>query len=148
MRIYQKQFNELTINELYDLLRLRAKVFVVEQQAAYQDLDDKDQESIHLFIKNDEDLIVSYVRVLPRGLSYETDASIGRVVTDPDYRKNKYTKALISQGIQIILNEFKTRTIRISAQTYLINYYSTFGFKVVSEQYLEDGLPHKEMLLE
>ncbi|MFA7376236.1 MAG: GNAT family N-acetyltransferase [Acholeplasmataceae bacterium] len=148
MRIYQKQFNELTINELYDLLRLRAKVFVVEQQAAYQDLDDKDQESIHLFIKNDEDLIVSYVRVLPRGLSYETDASIGRVVTDPDYRKNKYTKALISQGIQIILNEFKTRTIRISAQTYLIDYYSTFGFKVVSEEYLEDGLPHKEMLLE
>jgi ElaA protein len=148
MHIYQKQFNELTINELYDLLRLRAKVFVVEQQAAYQDLDDKDQESIHLFIKNDEDLIVSYVRVLPRGLSYETDASIGRVVTDPDYRKNKYTKALISQGIQIILNEFKTRTIRISAQTYLIDYYSTFGFKVVSEEYLEDGLPHKEMLLE
>lgn len=148
MRIYQKQFNELTINELYDLLKLRAKVFVVEQQAAYQDLDDKDQESIHLFIKNDEDLIVSYVRVLPRGLSYETDASIGRVVTDPDYRKNKYTKALISQGIQIILNEFKTRTIRISAQTYLIDYYSTFGFKVVSEEYLEDGLPHKEMLLE
>lgn len=148
MRIYQKQFNELTINELYDLLRLRAKVFVVEQQAAYQDLDDKDQESIHLFIKNDEDLIVSYVRVLPRGLSYETDASIGRVVTDPNYRKNKYTKALISQGIQIILNEFKTRTIRISAQTYLIDYYSTFGFKVVSEEYLEDGLPHKEMLLE
>ncbi|CCV65920.1 predicted acetyltransferase [Paracholeplasma brassicae] len=148
MRIYQKQFNELTINELYDLLRLRAKVFVVEQQAAYQDLDDKDQESIHLFIKNDEDLIVSYVRVLPRGLSYETDASIGRVVTDPDYRKNKYTKALISQGIQIILNEFKTRTIRISAQTYLIDYYSSFGFKVVSEEYLEDGLPHKEMLLE
>lgn len=148
MRIYQKQFNELTINELYDLLRLRAKVFVVEQQATYQDLDDKDQESIHLFIKNDEDLIVSYVRVLPRGLSYETDASIGRVVTDPDYRKNKYTKALISQGIQIILNEFKTRTIRISAQTYLIDYYSTFGFKVVSEEYLEDGLPHKEMLLE
>ncbi|MDY3196137.1 MAG: GNAT family N-acetyltransferase [Paracholeplasma sp.] len=148
MRIYQKQFNELTINELYDLLRLRAKVFVVEQQAAYQDLDDKDQESIHLFIKNDEDLIVSYVRLLPRGLSYETDASIGRVVTDPDYRKNKYTKALISQGIQIILNEFKTRTIRISAQTYLIDYYSTFGFKVVSEEYLEDGLPHKEMLLE
>ena len=148
MRIYQKQFNELTINELYDLLRLRAKVFVVEQQAAYQDLDDKDQESIHLFIKNDEDLIVSYVRLLPRGLSYETDASIGRVVTDPDYRKNKYTKALISQGIEIILNEFKTRTIRISAQTYLIDYYSTFGFKVVSEEYLEDGLPHKEMLLE
>ncbi len=148
MRIYQKQFNELTINELYDLLRLRAKVFVVEQQAAYQDLDNKDQESIHLFIKNDEDVIVSYVRVLPRGLSYETDASIGRVVTDPDYRKNKYTKALISQGIQIILNEFKTRTIRISAQTYLIDYYSTFGFKVVSEEYLEDGLPHKEMLLE
>lgn len=148
MRIYQKQFNELTINELYDLLRLRAKVFVVEQQAAYQDIDDKDQESIHLFIKNDEDLIVSYVRLLPRGLSYETDASIGRVVTDPDYRKNKYTKALISQGIQIILNEFKTRTIRISAQTYLIDYYSTFGFKVVSEEYLEDGLPHKEMLLE
>lgn len=148
MRIYQKQFNELTINELYDLLRLRAKVFVVEQQATYQDLDDKDQESIHLFIKNDEDLIVSYVRLLPRGLSYETDASIGRVVTDPDYRKNKYTKALISQGIQIILNEFKTRTIRISAQTYLIDYYSTFGFKVVSEEYLEDGLPHKEMLLE
>lgn len=148
MRIYQKQFNELTINELYDLLRLRAKVFVVEQQAAYQDLDDKDQESIHLFIKNDEDLIVSYVRLLPRGLSYETDASIGRVVTDPNYRKNKYTKALISQGIQIILNEFKTRTIRISAQTYLIDYYSTFGFKVVSEEYVEDGLPHKEMLLE
>lgn len=148
MRIYQKKFNELTINELYDLLRLRAKVFVVEQQAAYQDLDNKDQESIHLFIKNDEDVIVSYVRLLPRGLSYETDASIGRVVTDPNYRKNKYTKALISQGIQIILNEFNSRTIRISAQTYLIDYYSTFGFKVVSEEYLEDGLPHKEMLLE
>ncbi|HBT59498.1 MAG TPA: GNAT family N-acetyltransferase [Acholeplasmataceae bacterium] len=147
MYIYRKQFNELTVTELYDLLRLRAKVFVVEQQAAYQDLDDKDQESIHLFIKNENNMIVSYIRVLPCGLNYENDASIGRVVTDPDYRNNKYTKALISHGIQIVFNEFKTRTIRISAQTYLINYYSTFGFKVVSEEYLEDGLPHKEMLL-
>lgn len=147
MKINRKLFSELSNSELYQILKLRAVVFVVEQNAAYLDLDDKDQDSIHLFIKEDDE-IVSYIRVLPKGVNFSDDASIGRVVTDPQYRGKKYTKLLIDEGISIIKNEFRERSIRISAQAYLVNYYGSFGFKVVSKMYLEDGLPHYEMLLE
>ena len=81
--IYRKKFDELSPTELYDILKLRSKVFVVEQNAAYQDLDDKDQQSDHLFVQNDQSLIVSYVRIVPKGLTYPNEMSIGRVVTDP-----------------------------------------------------------------
>lgn len=146
--IYRKKFNELTTTELYDILKLRSKVFVVEQNAAYQDLDDKDQVSEHLFIKNEDSLIVSYIRIIPKGLTYPNDMSIGRVVTEPSYRGKQYTKALISMAIEIIFNEYKANTIRISAQEYLLKYYGTFGFEITSDLYYEDGLPHKEMCLQ
>ena len=145
--IYRKKFDELSPTELYDILKLRSKVFVVEQNAAYQDLDDKDQQSDHLFVQNDQSLIVSYVRIVPKGLTYPNEMSIGRVVTDPNYRGKQYTKKLIGKAIDIIFTEYKETSIRISAQEYLLDYYGSFGFKVTSDLYYEDGLPHKEMCL-
>lgn len=145
--IYRKKFDELSPTELYDILKLRSKVFVVEQNAAYQDLDDKDQQSDHLFVQNDQSLIVSYVRIVPKGLTYPNEMSIGRVVTDTNYRGKQYTRKLIKQAIDIIFTEYKETSIRISAQEYLLDYYGLFGFKVTSDLYYEDGLPHKEMCL-
>ncbi len=139
-----KEFEELSTIELYDIMNLRQTVFVVEQNAAYLDADGKDFNAIHVFtyIKNS---LASYARVLPPGVSYR-EASIGRVVTLPKYRKKGLAKKLMEQCLGVLNNTFKTDSCRISAQTYLVPFYSSFGFEVCSKEYLEDGLPHFEML--
>ena len=141
---YKKAFDALTNNELYDLLKLRSEVFVVEQTAIYQDLDDKDQASTHYFIK-ENDQILAYVRTLPRGVKFEDAASIGRVVTSQLARKRGYARILINQAIEDVL---KTDCrILIEGQAYLRTYYESFGFKVISGIYLVDGIDHYLMEL-
>lgn len=139
-----KHFNELTAKELHDIFKLRSQVFVVEQNCIYQDIDDKDPSAWHL-LQWENDELVTYLRILPKGISYD-DVSIGRVISHPDYRgkglsRNAFLKAF--QFIQEVLNE---KTIRISAQAYLKSFYGSLGFRQVSEEYLEDGIPHVEML--
>lgn len=139
-----KDFNELNTQELYDIMHLRQVVFVVEQDAAYLDADLKDFKCKHVFVyQNDE--IAAYARVIPPGISYK-EASIGRVVSAPKFRRKKLGRPLMHKCIEVLELGFKTTKCRISAQTYLLPFYKEFGFEVCSEEYLEDGLPHFEML--
>ena len=145
MRWVLKKFQELTPDELYALLRLRAEVFVVEQTCAFQDLDNKDQPSYHLlgFL---QDELVAYTRLVPPGISY-TAASIGRVVTSPAHRKKGFGKLLMQESIKVCDQLFGKNTIMIGAQCYLIEFYSSLGFVLSGEIYLEDGIEHIEMTL-
>lgn len=139
-----KPFSGLLVSELYEILKLRNTVFVVEQQCVYQDTDDKDQKALHLCGYVDGRLAV-YARLLPPGASY-TEASIGRVVADPDFRRLKLGKALMQAAIEKTLSAFNVSSIRISAQCYLREFYNSLGFEQVSEPYLEDDIPHIEMV--
>lgn len=141
-----KKFEDLTAAELYCILNLRNQVFVVEQNCVYLDTDGKDAASHHLcgWLHNE---LVAYCRLLPPGTAYTKLASIGRVSTHPAHRKDGYGKILMQHAIEKTYSIFNVSTIKIGAQQYLIKFYSNLGFKVISEPYLEDGIPHVEMLL-
>lgn len=141
-----KKFNELTLEELYEILKLRSEVFVVEQNCIYNDIDGKDLTSSHIMIK-ENGKIKAYLRALQPGVSYE-DASLGRVLVSPDARGKGYAKTIVTKGVEYILNNFNTTKITIGAQEYLKNFYSEIGFKPISEVYDEDGIPHLDMTLE
>ena len=140
-----KSFNELTTSEIYQILRLRSEVFVVEQDCVYQDVDDKDQKGIHLFFTNNNE-VVAYTRLFGPG-DYFKNASIGRVVVKESHRKDKLGHKLLKESIKAIQNLFNTQEITLSAQTYLQKFYESHGFVQVGEGYLEDGIPHIKMNL-
>ena len=139
-----KTFSELTTQELYDVLQLRAEVFVVEQDCVYQDVDGKDQKAIHILGYINADL-VAYTRIFKPG-DYFNEASIGRVVVKESERQHKYGFTIMEASIKAIQDEFNETVIKISAQTYLNNFYNKLGFKTVGEEYLEDGIPHVAMI--
>ena len=141
-----KKFNELTIQELYSILRLRSEIFVVEQDCVYQDLDGKDAKALHVIgIENNE--VVAYTRVFKSG-DYFDIASIGRVAVHKDRRKYGYGKDIMQASINVVNDKLKEQKIKISAQKYLSRFYTELGFKAIGEGYLEDGIPHIEMLKE
>lgn len=140
-----KNFNQLTPQELYAILKLRSEVFVVEQDCVYLDMDDKDQRSFHLSGWDGNNL-VAYSRILPPGLAFE-EASIGRVVTNPKYRKTGAGRILMGHAIEKTMTQFGVSTIKIGAQLYLLAFYNSLGFKQSGPEYLEDGIPHIEMSL-
>ena len=140
-----KKFDELTATELYAIMQLRNEVFVVEQNCVYQDADNKDAKSFH-FMGWDNTTLVAYTRIIPQGISY-TEASIGRVVTNPKYRGTGAGRELMQLSIRNTYNLFNCTAIKIGAQLYLKNFYKSFGFVQCSQQYLEDNIPHIEMLL-
>lgn len=143
---YTKKFNQLTTNELYEILRLRAAVFVVEQNCVYQDIDNKDQKALHILgIKNDE--IVAYARIFKPNDYFEY-TSIGRIVIHPKERNNKYGYQLVEVAIKAINVHFNAFTIAISAQEHLEKFYNNLGFKRNGKSYLEDGIPHIYMIKE
>lgn len=139
-----KKFDELNSTELYKILQLRINVFIVEQNCPYEECDDKDLKSKHLWCEFNNQ-IVAYCRILPHGISYQ-EPSIGRVVTHPQFRDKKLGHKLMRHSLEIIQNHFHTNEVRISAQAHLKNFYENHGFKQVSDQYLEDHIPHIEML--
>ncbi|AVQ47084.1 acetyltransferase [Clostridium botulinum B str. Osaka05] len=139
-----KKFNELTVEEIYEILKIRNEVFIVEQKCPYDDCDGKDKNAYHLFYM-EEGKVISYLRILEKGLSYD-EISIGRVLVDKDYRGKGLARKSILQAIDFIQNNLKENSIRISAQHYLMDFYKSFGFEPVSEVYLEDNIPHIEML--
>ncbi len=139
-----KSFEELTVKELYLILQLRNEVFVVEQNCVFQDADNKDQMSKHLLVMQDDELI-AYCRLLPPGLSYE-EMSIGRVVSSPIIRRTGIGRLLFEKAIEHCYAVYGKGDIRIGAQVYLIAFYSSFGFKIAGEIYLEDGIEHVEMV--
>ncbi len=139
-----KHFDDLTTNELYAILQLRSEVFVVEQDCVYQDLDYKDQKALHVIgYKNDK--IVAYTRIFKSGI-YFKEASIGRVVVAKPEREFNYGKLLMKASITAIEKEYNETLIRISAQKYLLKFYNSLGFTEEGEEYLEDGIPHINML--
>ncbi|MDA9089323.1 GNAT family N-acetyltransferase [Maribacter arcticus] len=141
-----KKFNELTIQELYSLLKLRSEIFVVEQDCVYQDLDGKDTKSLHVIgLKNNE--VVAYTRIFKPG-DYFDIASIGRVAVHKDHRKYGYGKDIMHASINAVNDKFKEQKIKISAQTYLNKFYTELGFEAIGEGYLEDGIPHIVMVKE
>ena len=138
-----KTFDELSTQELYQILRLRSEVFVVEQNCVYQDIDNKDQKALHLFgILEGE--IIAYSRLFKPGDYFEF-SSIGRVVVAEKHRDKNFGHALIDQSILEIKNRFKVENITISAQLYLKKFYESHGFIATSAMYLEDDIPHIEM---
>lgn len=140
-------FEALTIHQLYDLMRLRQAVFVVEQNCPYLDLDGKDQAGWHLIGQLPEGQIVAYTRLLPKGISYDNYVSIGRVVTDETVRDKGYGKQLMTESIHWCRTLFGEAPIKISAQQYLLRFYQSFGFEVTGTPYLEDDIPHIAMIL-
>ena len=142
-----KPYDELTLNELYDLLQLRSAVFVVEQQCPYQDLDDKDKEGYHLLMYNDGQLI-GVTRLVPAGVSYAKYSSLGRVATHEAYRNQGLGRFLMQQSIEACTTLWPSLPIKISAQAYLQAFYESLGFSPTGEAYLEDGIPHVAMLRE
>ena len=140
-----KQFNELTTRQLFDIYKLRSVVFVVEQNCPYQDVDDKDLEAYHVMFYEKNDL-VAYSRILPPGHSYSAPR-IGRVVVSPDLRKADNGTKLMQFCLAKTNELFKDQEIVISAQTYLLNFYTGLGFKAEGEEYLEDDIPHVKMKL-
>ena len=145
MKTIVKTFNNLTINELYQLLRLRSEVFVVEQDCVYQDIDNKDQKALHLFIKKDN-IIIGYTRLFNAG-DYFKQASIGRVVVQENYRDKDLGHLLMKESIETVKKHFYTSEITISAQTYLKKFYQYHKFVKVGKEYLEDNIPHIKMIL-
>jgi len=144
MDFYIKSFSELNTNELYQILQLRAEVFVVEQDCVYQDVDGKDQKSLHVFgTKNNK--IIAYTRIFKPG-DYFKNASIGRVVVVASERKFGFGHDVMKASILAIKNYFKEDIITISAQVYLKKFYESHEFYQVGKDYLEDGIPHIEML--
>jgi len=125
-------------------LKLRNKVFVIEQDCIYQDCDGKDLNAFHL-IGTENNEVVAYLRILKKNVSFD-EASIGRVVVDNSQRGKGTAREMMLKAIEFVKKEFGESEIKISAQEYLVNFYRSLGFQKVSETYLEDGIPHVEML--
>ncbi|ARV08045.1 GNAT family N-acetyltransferase [Polaribacter sp. SA4-10] len=143
MNFQIKTFQELTTTELYAILQLRSEVFVVEQDCVYQDVDGKDQKSLHVFgFKNDK--IIGYTRIFKPG-DYFDNASIGRVVIAASERKYGFGHDLMKASIKAVETYFKVDEITISAQKYLKKFYESHHFIQVGAEYLEDGIPHIRM---
>jgi len=143
MNFIHKTFSELTRDELYSLLQLRAEVFVVEQNCAYLDLDGKDADALHVLGYLNHTL-VAYARVFKPGIYFKNTA-IGRVVVTKNERRDGYGLLLVRQAIAAA-KQLDSGPITISAQQYLEHFYQDLGFKTVSDMYLEDDIPHLEML--
>ena len=146
MNRFIKSFESLTTMELYKLLRIRNEVFIVEQNCPYQDLDEKDFKAMHLWYEDANGNVVAYCRLLPKGISYN-EPSIGRVLTAINNRKDGYGRTMMQYVISYISHEWRTSSIRISAQSYLKVFYESLGFVQIGEEYMEDDIPHIEMLL-
>jgi len=138
-----KCFNELSVQELYQILQLRSEVFVVEQNCVYQDIDGKDEKALHV-LGYYEEVLVAYSRLFAPGLYFE-NASIGRVIVKEVFRDKKFGHDLMKISIETIKQIFDTHFITISAQQYLKNFYESHGFVQTSQMYLEDDIPHIEM---
>lgn len=138
-----KLFSELSTTELYQLLKLRSEIFVVEQNCAYLDMDDKDFVCTHI-LGYYNDTLVAYTRLVPPTVSY-TEPAIGRVITHFDYRKFGFGKQIMNFSIQAIKNLYPNKDIMIGAQSYLLKFYSELGFVKEDDDYLEDNIPHNHM---
>ena len=138
-----KRFDELSACDMYQIMKLRVDVFVVEQRCIYPEIDGKDPSSFHVYISDGED-IVAYARVLPPGVSFP-EASIGRVIAKR--RGEHLGEQVMGTAIDVARTRFETPGIRIEAQTHARGFYEKLGFSQTSEEFLDEGIPHIEMYL-
>lgn len=139
-----KSFDELSNIELYEILKARSEVFVVEQTCPFLDIDGKDSDCYHIYLE-DKNEILAYARILPKGVAYK-EASIGRVIVSINHRVHGYGRTLMSKSIEFIINNLHENEIKIQAQSYLCKFYGSLGFKPISDEYLEDDIPHVDMI--
>lgn len=143
MRIIIKKFTELNAEELYQILKLRADIFVVEQQCIYPDCDGKDRNAHHLYVEKNGD-IVGYLRILDKGQTFDQIA-IGRVAVREDYRGIGLARHMMNKALLFIGDYLGETVVKLSAQQYMTQFYESLGFYCISEGYLEDGIPHIDM---
>lgn len=139
-----KKFKELKVEEIYKILEIRNEVFIVEQQCAYQDCDGKDENSYHLYLQ-EKGKIIAYLRILEKGVSYD-EISIGRVLVHKNYRDKGIARKMMLRAIKFTELNLNEKEIKIQAQSYLVNFYRSLHFKETSNEYLEDNIPHIDML--
>ena len=144
MELVVKTFDELSTRELYDLLRLRVDVFVVEQNCPYSELDGRDQAALHIWLQDDAG-IQAYLRIMDRGVSSEY-VTIGRVIAAK--RRMGLGSRILSEGIRLARERFSADQIYLEAQVYAKSLYEKQGFLTISDPFLEDGIPHVKMLLD
>jgi ElaA protein len=139
------RFDELNTQQLYQILRLRQLVFIIEQDCLYPDLDDLDQQSVHLCAWKDGELL-AYLRSLPPGLDY-AESALGRILVSERARGLKLGRELVQRGVALNQRTWPGSDIKIGAQAYLEKFYQDLGFETIGEIYIEDGIPHIKMLL-
>lgn len=138
MQVYQYQ--DLSLRQLYNILKLRVDVFVVEQNCPYPELDNEDEEAIHLFVE-EEGEVASYIRIITN----QVKTRIGRVVTHKNHRGNGLSSNLMEEAMRYLKEHYSAKSIMLSSQEHLQHFYGKFGFVPMSEMYLEDGIPHVDM---
>lgn len=139
------EFGELSGHEVYEMLKLRVDVFVVEQNCAYHEVDGYDYSALHIFC-NDEEGLAAYARLLPAGVKY-TGPSIGRVIIRENRRGTGLAHILMERSINFIKTHWKPGNIHLQAQHHLVGFYGNHGFNAVSEPYDDGGIPHVDMIL-
>lgn len=139
-----RTFDQLSTGELYELLRLRSQVFVVEQECIYLDLDGKDLKALHL-LGYEGDTLAAYTRLFAPG-DYFAEASIGRVAVSPEFRGRGLGREIMKASLVAVQSQFGPVPVCLSAQSYLRRFYEELGFRVEGEEYFEDGIPHIKML--
>lgn len=144
MDIVIKEFDQLTVHELYEIMKARVDIFVVEQECPYPELDNKDQVATHIWLQ-DQCGMQAYLRVIPAGVSFD-EVALGRVIALK--RRSGLATQLLAIGIQVAKEKYNATSIKIEAQVYAKQLYTSIGFKQTSDEFLEDGIPHIEMILE
>lgn len=140
-------FSQLSTEQLYELLKLRVDIFVVEQSCPYPELDNKDRiEGVYHLLGYQDDKLVAYSRLLCPGLSYK-NVSFGRVAIDENCRGSGLGQTLLSTILTHCQQLWPNQDIDIGAQEYLLGFYDRNGFKAISQVYLEDDIPHLDMRL-
>lgn len=137
-------FQQLSPNQLYDILKLRQEIFIIEQNCIYNDIDDYDKTAIHCMI-SDANQIIGYSRIFEPGIKYQNESSIGRILVQPNFRGNGFGEILIKTSVDYCINNFSKAAIKIEAQAALENYYNALGFQSISKIYPVDGIDHIEM---
>ena len=148
IRFELKYFTDLSLIELYAILRLRQRVFVLEQQCPFVDSDDLDQQSWHLMCYTEDGTLAAYCRLLPEGIAYPGFASIGRVVSEPDLRKEGYGRILMAKALEHCAELFGEAPLKIGAQLYLKRFYESYGFIAIGDIYIEDDIEHVHMIMQ
>ncbi|MCI4126772.1 GNAT family N-acetyltransferase [Bacillus haynesii] len=139
-----KSYEELSKEELYRIIKLRIDVFIVEQNCPYHELDHLDEQAHHLFLSKEGE-IAAYCRLFPSGTAYPA-ASIGRVIVRKEDRGKGYAQTLLDKALRFLEGEWGETKVKISAQNHLRSFYGSFGFNAISDVYMEDGIPHVEMI--